>query len=129
MSKLIVPDHLRKDEEETNVVPFQALPGGKDPTDNWLQRVPQGAVFLCQPRTPKGQLNIFQLEYHLAFKLDMSSKLFENINDEERFFWVDNINFSKAFELVTILFQPVVEDDGPEQEEQENDGTVDRPLQ
>lgn len=111
MKKLILPEKLEKDEEKGNVVPFQpqVVLGGKDPTINWLETLPQGTVFLCAPRTPQGQNNIFGLEYHVIFKTETFTKIFENMN-EEHYHWVHTKNFSRAFEFIKVLAQPEEEE-------------------
>lgn len=109
-AELIIPKDIDIDTRVTtgsdNVIPFQPLPGGKDPTNNWLEALPQGTVFTCKPRAmQKGALDVFTLEYHVCFKTVLETKLFENLNDE-RYFWVITKNFSRAFEQVEILAQP-----------------------
>ncbi len=113
-AELIIPKDIDADTlQKDNVIPFQLLPGAKDPTDNWLARLPQGTVFLCAPRPlQKGQLNVFLLEYHVVFKLERQTKLLENIN-EERYLWVDTRNFSRTFELATIIADQQQEEQQP----------------
>jgi len=103
---------LLKEEKADNVIEmnpkpkFDVLPGGKDPTVNWLAELPQGTVFLCRKRNvPAGQVQLFMDEWTLDNNTFKHFKLHDDLNPQiaERFVWVNPREFSMLHELVEVL--------------------------
>jgi hypothetical protein len=104
-------DEQERQEKEGLIVPFKPrlITGGKGPSgQNWLSQLKVGSVFLVKPKASGG----FALgQFHLLHKLDKACHLMDNLTSaQETHLWVEPVAFSSQFELVTILFEPDLED-------------------
>jgi hypothetical protein len=87
-----------------NVVPLNPLPGGKDPTVNWLADLKQGTSFVSKRRMPKGHEQLFLDEWTLINNRTKSFLLFTDLNPQaEVYVRVDPKDSSRHNELVEVL--------------------------
>lgn len=76
-------------------------------TENWLQDLPVGAVFLARERQqpmlsakpPSAALQEFDVEV----KTEKSVKLMQYVSGQELTIWVDSLRFSRQMELVETI--------------------------
>lgn len=103
-AKLILPEGVEAPEVD-NVIQFQgkALPGGKDPTYNWLKDLKEGTIFVCKRRqNPPGTVQQFLDEFCLVNNRMKTYLLVTNLN-QDAFFRVLPEEFSRLNELVEVL--------------------------
>jgi hypothetical protein len=110
--KLILPEDKKETEIEVvkdNVVPF-LKPDWQDQDPDWLWSLPQGAVFLVQPKQEKDQYgrtmyNPQLLEFHVLTKVEppRAVKLLSNLNNDQ-IMWVDSRLFSLQFKLHKVIY-------------------------
>ena len=88
----------------------KVIQGGKEPPDtpsnNWLIDLPEGTVFLCK----KKYSGFLLLEFHIIHNTVRATLLYSNLNKEE-YLWVDPSEFCSEFELVSVLFRGISEDE------------------
>lgn len=105
-SKLILPSTAESaDTEDTNkVVPFlSAVPGGKDPTRNWLKEdIAEGETFVSRRRPMQGQRQLILDEWTLVNNRTKTFLLLTNLN-QEAYVRVVSEEFSRDMELVEVL--------------------------
>lgn len=104
--KLILPTNTEdtKPEEAGNVMPFLApLPGGKDPTYNWLKNdIAEGQTFVTRRRPQQGQRQLLLDEFTLVNNRNKTFLLLTNLN-QEAYVRVISEEFSRDMELVEVL--------------------------
>lgn len=88
-------------EEKKTLWNPDALPGGKDPTEDWLSKLPEGTIFACKPRQDTSPMC---LEYEILFKYEKCVRLFTtNMNPNQII--VTSKKFSSMFDLIEVLTQ------------------------
>lgn len=100
-------------EDNSNVVPFEVVPGGKGPKKkNWLLELNKGSVFLCKPVKPgKEEANFVLYEYIKFSQLDLAVQLvFTNNQHSPTFMWVDSEEFCSKFEFYGIIGYQQIEE-------------------
>lgn len=109
IAKKMNPIEEEKLNEDTNIIPFSVVFGGKEPPDgDWLSDKPIGTVLLIKERNKPNQM--YYLEISIFNKIDGAiGIIFEVVEDgayrgTKR--WVNPKEFTKAFSLVDILRTP-----------------------
>lgn len=104
--KLILPSDTRDAEptENSKVVPFLSpVPGGKDPTYDWLKNdIAEGQTFVCRRRPQQGQRQLLLDEFSLVNNRNKTFLLLTNLN-QEAYVRVISAEFSRDMELVEVL--------------------------
>lgn len=96
--KLILP------EETDNVLKFQPLPGGKDPTDNWLARIEEGVTFVSRRKFNQHQgVQLILDEWTLINKTNGRTYLLKTNLNQDAWIRVLPEEFSKFNELIEVL--------------------------
>ena len=101
--KLITAEN--QDEQETASPHLIPLPGGKDPTNDWLSQLPVGTVLLVGPRpTPQNAFPMFREQYEILQKAnnDKEVRLYCETAKPKKI-WINSKVFSKQMELVCVL--------------------------
>lgn len=113
-SKLILPKTIEAKEEDSNVMPFlSTVPGGKDPTYNWLKNdIIEGQTFVSRRRTStqmdqygklvKGYPQLILDEWTLVNNRNKTFLLLTNLN-QEAYVRVISEEFSRDMECVEVL--------------------------
>lgn len=78
---------------------LQLIEGGKTPTDNWLQDLEEGTVFLC---IPVDQMVLDAAEWHIELHAGDYTKLHSNLNNPMSM-WVNSLRFSRQMKLAMVL--------------------------
>lgn len=91
----------KEDSIEEKITKFQVLPGGKDPTHNWLRDLPEGQWFSCKVRGSRSfDLLEFCVIYHTTS--GRGTYLGTRLSEISRKL-VLNKEFSRDFELEELL--------------------------
>ena len=92
-----------KKDENSNVLPFERpVPsrGGTGGGDDWLQTLPEGAVFLSRKRNDQSdKLD----QWHITVKWKKGAILYTNSDRSEAYKTIDIGRFSRQNELVEVL--------------------------
>lgn len=102
----------RLENKVDNKVDLRLITGGKgQPPRNWLKELPEETVFLCREKMERNKDWLLH-QFHVIFKKGNTALLMSNLNDPKIRVPVDTMLFSKAYELVDILYLGEEETDG-----------------
>ncbi len=100
-------DMREEDEEEnSNVIQLgTVIPGGKD--GDWLKNMPEGTVFLARRKNDKG---FIASEFEIEHKIRGHAMLTQHADGESHTYWVINIVFCSALDLLEIIRVPDIKE-------------------
>jgi hypothetical protein len=98
---------------------FEVLPGGKGPeTANWLADLPVGTAFLTRHKPQGMNREVAAAQFLVTYHTEKCTRLLDNMNDREMYFWVITQDFSRANECVEVIGQVhPAKTEEPEEEE------------
>ena len=99
-----ITEETQEEKDESNVVPFRVITGGKGPPGNdWLSELPDGSIFLTRPSSPQFD-KPWGEEYHISNRSASGNWicLYQNLN-QEAYIWVETKRFSRMMELAELL--------------------------
>lgn len=96
--KLILPPEAEFTE---NVVPFTALPGGKNTDENWLGKFTEGTVFVSRRKPDRTGVQVI-LDEWIVINQGKTTLLKTTLN-QDAYVRVKPDEFSKYHELIDVL--------------------------
>ncbi len=85
-------------------VDYRLIEGGKGSDNNWLSKLDVGSVFVAQP-TPNTSWPAYS--WLVVFQGKRATKLRSRDFPTPQGEWVNSAKFSKAFDLLEVLLQPI----------------------
>jgi len=110
--------------DDTNILPFQVQPGGKEPpSDFWLECLDVGTVFLSREKSQLRQFVLGEFCVYNKLSREDGGAMLLLVNEQGRPpapLWVDPRRFSNIMEKIAIIRTNAFQ----ETEDDEDSGTV-----